>query len=36
MRPAPSRAPAEAKTRLAGEMASWRKIVAEVKIEMPD
>jgi hypothetical protein len=36
MRPAPSKSPAEAKTWLAGEMDLWRKIVAEVKIEMPD
>ena len=36
MRPAPSRSTAEAKTWLAGEMAMWRKIVAEVKIEMPE
>jgi tripartite-type tricarboxylate transporter receptor subunit TctC len=36
MRPAPSKSTAEAKTWLADEMARWRKIVAEVKIEMPD
>jgi len=36
MRPAPSKSTAEAKTWLADEMALWRKIVAEVKIEMPD
>ncbi|HEY1541037.1 MAG TPA: tripartite tricarboxylate transporter substrate binding protein [Xanthobacteraceae bacterium] len=36
MRPAPSASTAEAKTWLAGEMAMWRKIVAEVKIEMPE
>jgi hypothetical protein len=36
MRPAPSKSIAEAKTWLADEMTLWRKIVAEVKIEMPD
>jgi tripartite-type tricarboxylate transporter receptor subunit TctC len=36
MRSAPSASTAEAKTWLAGEMALWRKIVAEVKIEMPE
>jgi len=36
MRSAPSKSTAEAKTWLADEMALWRKIVAEVKIEMPD
>ncbi|HLH90838.1 MAG TPA: tripartite tricarboxylate transporter substrate binding protein [Xanthobacteraceae bacterium] len=36
MRVAPSASTAEAKTWLAGEMARWRKIIAEVKIEMPD
>jgi tripartite-type tricarboxylate transporter receptor subunit TctC len=36
MRPAPSKSTAEAKTWLADEMTLWRKIVAEVKIEMPD
>jgi len=36
MRAAPTASTAEAKTWLAGEMALWRKIVAEVKIEMPD
>jgi tripartite-type tricarboxylate transporter receptor subunit TctC len=36
MRPAPSQSTAEAKTWLADEMTLWRKIVAEVKIEMPD
>ena len=36
MRPAPSKSTAEAKAWLADEMALWRKIVAEVKIEMPD
>jgi tripartite-type tricarboxylate transporter receptor subunit TctC len=36
MRPAPSQSVAEAKTWLAGEMAMWRKIVAEVKIEIPE
>ena len=36
MRPAPSKSTAEAKTWLADEMALWRKITAEVKIEMPD
>jgi tripartite-type tricarboxylate transporter receptor subunit TctC len=36
MRPAPSASTAEAKTWLAGEMAMWRKIVAEVKIEIPE
>jgi tripartite-type tricarboxylate transporter receptor subunit TctC len=36
MRPAPSKSTAEAKAWLAGEMALWRRIVAEVKIEMPD
>jgi tripartite-type tricarboxylate transporter receptor subunit TctC len=36
MRAAPSKSTAEAKTWLADEMAMWRKIVAEVKIEMPD
>jgi tripartite-type tricarboxylate transporter receptor subunit TctC len=36
MRPAPSKSTAEAKTWLASEMTLWRKIVAEVKIEMPD
>jgi tripartite-type tricarboxylate transporter receptor subunit TctC len=36
MRPAPSQSTAEAKTWLAGEMTMWRKIVAEVKIEIPE
>ena len=36
MRPAPSKSTAEAKTWLASEMDLWRKIVAEVKIELPD
>jgi tripartite-type tricarboxylate transporter receptor subunit TctC len=36
MRAAPSQSTGEAKTWLAGEMALWRKIVAEVKIEMPE
>jgi tripartite-type tricarboxylate transporter receptor subunit TctC len=36
MRSAPSQSTAEAKTWLAGEMTLWRKIVAEVKIEMPE
>jgi tripartite-type tricarboxylate transporter receptor subunit TctC len=36
MRAAPTASTAEAKTWLAGEMVLWRKIVAEVKIEMPD
>ena len=36
MRAAPSKSTAEAKTWLADEMTMWRKIVAEVKIEMPD
>jgi tripartite-type tricarboxylate transporter receptor subunit TctC len=36
MRSAPSKSTAEAKTWLADEMTLWRKIVAEVKIEMPD
>ena len=36
MRPAPSKSTAEAKTWLASEMVLWRKIVAEVKIELPD
>jgi tripartite-type tricarboxylate transporter receptor subunit TctC len=36
VRAAPTASTAEAKTWLAGEMALWRKIVAEVKIEMPD
>jgi tripartite-type tricarboxylate transporter receptor subunit TctC len=36
MRSAPSASTAEARTWLAREMALWRKIVAEVKIEMPD
>ncbi len=36
MRPAPTRSTAEAKAWLADEMALWRRITAEVKIEMPD
>jgi tripartite-type tricarboxylate transporter receptor subunit TctC len=36
MRPAPSKSTAEAKAWLADEMALWRKITAEVKIDMPD
>jgi tripartite-type tricarboxylate transporter receptor subunit TctC len=36
MRPAPSKSTAEAKTWIASEMDLWRKIVAEVKIELPD
>jgi tripartite-type tricarboxylate transporter receptor subunit TctC len=36
MRAVPTQSPAEAKTWLAGEMAKWRKIIAEVKIEMPE
>ncbi|HEY2137315.1 MAG TPA: tripartite tricarboxylate transporter substrate binding protein [Xanthobacteraceae bacterium] len=36
MRPAPTRSTAEAKAWLADEMALWRRIVGEVKIEMPD
>jgi tripartite-type tricarboxylate transporter receptor subunit TctC len=36
MRSAPSKSTAEARTWLADEMTLWRKIVAEVKIEMPD
>jgi tripartite-type tricarboxylate transporter receptor subunit TctC len=36
MRPAPSQSTAEARAWLADEMALWRRIVAEVKIEMPD
>ena len=36
MRPAPSKSTAEARTWLADEMALWRKITAEVKIELPD
>jgi tripartite-type tricarboxylate transporter receptor subunit TctC len=36
MRSAPTRSTAEAKAWLADEMALWRKIVAEVKIEMPE
>jgi len=36
MRPAATRSTAEAKTWLADEMTLWRKITAEVKIEMPD
>jgi tripartite-type tricarboxylate transporter receptor subunit TctC len=36
MRPAPSQSTAEAKTWLAGEMAMWRKIIAEAKIEIPE
>lgn len=36
MRAVPTRSPAEAKAWLADEMAKWRKIVAEVKIEMPE
>jgi tripartite-type tricarboxylate transporter receptor subunit TctC len=36
MRPAPSKSTAEAKAWLADEMALWRRITAEVKIEMPD
>ena len=36
MRPAPSKSTAEAKAWVASEMDLWRKIVAEVKIELPD
>jgi tripartite-type tricarboxylate transporter receptor subunit TctC len=36
MRTVPTRSPADAKAWLADEMALWRKIVAEVKIEVPD
>jgi len=36
MRPAPSQSTAEVKTWIASEMDLWRKIVAEVKIELPD
>lgn len=36
MRPAPTRSTADAKAWLADEMTLWRKIVAEVKIEVPD
>ena len=36
MRPAPTRSTAEAKAWLADEMALWRRITAEVKIEMPE
>jgi ABC-type sugar transport system substrate-binding protein len=36
MRAVPTQSPAEAKAWLADEMAKWRKIVAEVKIEMPE
>ncbi len=36
MRSVPTKSPAEAKTWLADEMAKWRQIVAEVKIEVPD
>ena len=36
MRPAPSKSTAEVKTWIASEMDLWRKIVAEVKIELPD
>jgi tripartite-type tricarboxylate transporter receptor subunit TctC len=36
MRPAPTRSTAEAKVWLADEMAKWRKIIAEVKIEVPE
>jgi tripartite-type tricarboxylate transporter receptor subunit TctC len=36
MRAVPTRSPEEARTWLAGEMVRWRKIVDEVKIEMPD
>jgi tripartite-type tricarboxylate transporter receptor subunit TctC len=36
MRPAPSKSTAEAKTWLASEMAMWRKIVSDVKIDIPD
>jgi tripartite-type tricarboxylate transporter receptor subunit TctC len=36
MRSAPSKSTAEAKAWLADEMTMWRKIVAEVKIEMPE
>lgn len=36
MRAVPTKSPREAKAWLADEMAHWRKIIAEVKIEMPD
>jgi tripartite-type tricarboxylate transporter receptor subunit TctC len=36
MRPAPTRSTAEAKVWLDDEMAKWRKIIAEVKIEVPE
>jgi len=36
MRAVPTKSPAEAKAWLADEMALWRKIVAEVKIDLPE
>jgi tripartite-type tricarboxylate transporter receptor subunit TctC len=36
MRAVPTKSPEDAKAWLAGEMALWRKIVAEVKIELPE
>ena len=36
MRAVPTKSPAEAKAWLAEEMALWRKIVAEVKIDLPE